>query len=384
MRSRVIYIDESGDENLNISRGASEFYVLAAVIVAEAHAQEFRIKAEALRTKYFQRGEIKSSKIGGNIERRLKILAFAKAQLPPFSVVAYRVRKRLVNPESGLRFPKSFIKYFADDFCKYLPASGVSETYFDEKGKDSFKAEFIRYLHARLKDDDLFARKKFDVCNSATCIGIQIADLYAGSMAKLTEAQHTHDRDRLYSLLRDACCTWDWPKPILWGEGGALEANEKLDNILRSEALHRAVAYVETHQDSSEESILRCEFLKSLIDHSIVASEEFLMADRLEDRLSRISEKPLGTQALRNRIVGPLRDDGILISSKTSRPDPGYKLPTSMRDIESYIELTDAQVIPALRRVKSTAQIVATATNGDMDLLSQERFRCIRSLTNLV
>lgn len=384
MRNRVIYIDESGDESLNISKGASEFYVLAAVVVAGIHVEEFIAKASKLRAKYFQTGEIKSSKIGANIARRLKILASARELLPPFSVVAYRVRKSLISSDSGLRFSRSFVKYFADDFCKYLPAAGTSEIYFDQKGREDFKAGFVKYLHARFEEDDLFPAKRFDVVDSAACIGIQVADLYAGSIAKLAEAGDTEDRDRLYTLLSQVCCTWDWPKPILWGNGGALESDEKLDNIIRSEALRRAIRYIDSHQDRSEESFLRCEFLKALIEHSVVAHGDYLMANIIEEKLGRAMEKPLGAQVLRSKIVGPLRDEGVLISSKASRPDPGYKLPASMKDIESYIELTDAQVIPALRRVKSTAQIISTATDGDVDLLSQDRFECIRRLTYLV
>lgn len=384
MRDRVIYIDESGDENLNIGRGASEFYVLAAVMVAGNHAEAFINKASELRCRYFQRGEIKSSKVGGNLERRLKILAYAQEHLPPFSVIAYRVRKSLIGSSSGLRFPKSFIKYFADDFCRYLPASGVSEVYFDEKGRREFKASFVSYLYARFKEDDLFPRRKFEVLDSATCLGIQVADLYAGSIAKLTDESDVASRERLYAVLSQVCCTWDWPKYLLWGAGGALAPDEKIDCLIRQEALQRAIRYIEAHQDGPEDLLLRCEFLKALIEHSMVAPGDYLRADIIEGKLNRVADRPLGAHALRSKIVGPLRDDGVLVSSKASGPGPGYKLPASMRDVESYIELTDAQVVPALRRVKSAAQIVRAATYGETNLLAQDRFKCIRSLTDLI
>lgn len=384
MQSRRVYIDESGDENLNISTGASKLYVLAAVVVAEDHANEFLRSVSSLRKRYFQIGEIKSSKIGENLERRLKILAFARINLPPFTVVAYRVRKELVGAQSGLKFPKSFIKYFAKDFCRYLPASGLTDVSFDEKGRQNFKLEFVRYLEQRFKEDELFPKKKFSVVNSADCVGVQLADLYAGSIAKLIESQEEAERKRLFSELNSVCCTWDWPKPRMWGEGKGLTAGERMDNLVRSEALMRANRYVESEGDGSEDSLLRAEFLKALIEHGTTAEHEFMLARELEEWLSRFVEKPIGAQALRNRVVGPLRDSGVLISSKSSRPDPGYKLPASVHDIESYIELTDAQVIPALRRIKAASQIVVTATGGEIELLAQDRFDCLRQLTKLV
>lgn len=384
MQSRRVYIDESGDENLNISTGASKFYVLAAIVVAESHANEFLLALEDLRKRYFQTGEMKSSKVGANLDRRLKILAFARTRLPPFAVVAYRVRKELVGSQSGLKFPKTFIKYFAKDFCRYLPASGVTDVRFDEKGRQNFKVEFVRYLEQRFKEDELFPKKQFSVVSSACCVGVQLADLYAGSIAKLIESQDDSERARLFAEISPICCTWDWPKPRMWGEGKGLSSDERLDNLVRAEALMRATRYVDSEGDGSEDSLLRAEFLKALIEHGTTADNEFMLAKELEDWLSRFVEKPISAQTLRNRVVGPLRDSGVLISSKSSRPDPGYKLPASVHDIESYIELTDAQVVPALRRVKAASQIVATATGGDVELLAQDRFDCLNKLTKLV
>lgn len=384
MLSRRVYIDESGDENLNISTGASKFYVLAAIVVAEDQANEFLDSASSLRKRYFQTGEIKSSRVGANLERRLRILAFARTNMPKFAVVAYRVRKELVGAQSGLKFPSTFIKYFAKDFCRYLPASGLTDVRFDEKGRQKFKVAFVRYLEHKFKEDGLFPKKNFSVVNSADCVGVQLADLYAGSIAKLIESQEESERNRLFAELSAICCTWDWPKPRFWGEGRGLTADERLDHLVRGEALMRATRYVESESDGSEDSLLRCEFIKALIEHGATADAEFMLAKSLEKWLSRFVEKPINAQSLRNRVVGPLRDSGVLISSKASRPDPGYKLPASVRDIESYIELTDAQVIPALRRIKTASQIVATATGGDVELLVQDRFNCLNKLTKLV
>lgn len=384
MQSRRVFIDESGDENLNISSGASRFYVLAAVLVDEGRTQDFLAKAEALRRRYFQCGEIKSSKIGVNLDRRRKILAYARENLSPFSVVAYRVRKDRVAVASGLKFPRSFIKYFAKDFCRYLPASGLVDVRFDEKGRQNFKSEFVRYLKRKFPDDELFPKKIFRTVDSKSCVGVQLADLYAGSIAKLIEGGLV-EHDKLYGELSQTCCTWDFPNHRLWGAGG-FAAEERHDLAVRSEALARAVRYVEHDcgDDGTEDSLLRVEFLKTLIEHSTSVGDEFVLARDIESRLNQFLEKPMRRQLLRNRVVGPLRDRGLLISSKSSGSHPGYKLPQSMRDIESYLELSAAQIVPSLRRVKSANQIVSVVTNGEVDLLSQGEFSCMKELTRIV
>ena len=52
----------------------STHFIITAVIVKESDVSEYEEKAEAIRSKYFQTGEIKSQKVGANHERRLRIL----------------------------------------------------------------------------------------------------------------------------------------------------------------------------------------------------------------------------------------------------------------------------------------------------------------------
>ena len=43
----------------------STYFIITAVIVKESDVSEYEEKAEAIRSKYFQTGEIKSQKVGG-------------------------------------------------------------------------------------------------------------------------------------------------------------------------------------------------------------------------------------------------------------------------------------------------------------------------------
>lgn len=52
----------------------STHFIITAVIVKESDVLEYEKKAEEIRSKYFQTGDIKSQKVGGNHERRLRIL----------------------------------------------------------------------------------------------------------------------------------------------------------------------------------------------------------------------------------------------------------------------------------------------------------------------
>ena len=69
------YIDESGNSDLDaMKEGASNYFIVSAVIVSVTKERKLAQDAGAIRKKYFQSGEIKSSSVGNNKSRRAKIL----------------------------------------------------------------------------------------------------------------------------------------------------------------------------------------------------------------------------------------------------------------------------------------------------------------------
>ena len=72
----LAYIDESGNADLETEKaGASNYFVVSAIIISKDKKEELENKVKTIRKKYFQTGEIKSSGVGNNNERRAKILA---------------------------------------------------------------------------------------------------------------------------------------------------------------------------------------------------------------------------------------------------------------------------------------------------------------------
>ena len=84
----------------------------------------------------------------------------------------------------------------------------------------------------------------------------------------------------------------------------------------------------------------------------------------------------LGPQALRSRIVGPLRDGGLLIASSAS----GYKIPDCLDDLMKYVEICATQIPPAVSRLKRARDVMLLATGGDLDLLSGEHHSRLKEI----
>ena len=114
-------------------------------------------------------------------------------------------------------------------------------------------------------------------------------------------------------------------------------------------------------------------FLKWLVDYSEGNRDEFMPSDEVLSKLKQCGHDLVG-QGLRNRVIGPLRDAGILIASSSN----GYRLPVVVKDIRSYVNLCNSQIPPALARVKRAREIIQAATAGRLDILAGEDLHELR------
>lgn len=88
------FTDEYGGFGWNlVNPTVSSNYIITAIIVKESDLETFTVQSEAIRKKYFQAGEMKSSKVGKNHRRRQLIL---NALMPlPFKIFSVCIDKRL-------------------------------------------------------------------------------------------------------------------------------------------------------------------------------------------------------------------------------------------------------------------------------------------------
>ena len=63
-------------------------------------------------------------------------------------------------------------------------------------------------------------------------------------------------------------------------------------------------------------------------------------------------------------------DEGVLIASSSH----GYKIPTCVKDILTYIEQTDTIVSPMLSRIGKCRTLIKKSTDGKLDVLDSKQF----------
>ena len=145
--------------------------------------------------------------------------------------------------------------------CMQLPKLLDIRVTFDNKGHQKFKKGFVDYLKARFPNDDLFPRLTFSYSDSKNNLPLQVADIYAGSIAKQYERVTEDSCAELRQLLAKKATVWEWPRKRDWGRAALNESNSEFDALLRREASQRAWTYLDRESETlDEDTRLRCIF----------------------------------------------------------------------------------------------------------------------------
>ncbi|MCC2548552.1 hypothetical protein LJY25_19040 [Hymenobacter sp. BT175] len=85
-----------------------------------------------------------------------------------------------------------------------------------------------------------------------------------------------------------------------------------------------------------------------------------------QNRNERLKE-----EYFRTKVVGNLRDKGVLIASSRD----GYKIPTSLKDLDKFIKHGKRVILPMLNRIREARDTIRLATGNSLDLLQSEEYK---------
>lgn len=366
-RASFAYIDEYGNTDLETDKeGATDYFIVSAVLVSESKQNKLEKDVEALRKKYFQTGEIKSSGVGNKHSRRAKILN-AVNELD-FKFYALCVDKNRIKKDSGLRFKKSFLKYVNGKLYSLLFSSFLDIHIFaDEHGSEEFKKSFRSYIENTHKPDLLY-QTQFDLVNSKNEILVQLSDFIVGSIAKAYEGKASPELKEAYiSFLRNKALSIDeWPTKYQTYYPKD-KTTDEFSQLIYQFSLAQAELYIEQHEQSADyDTSLRVATLRHLVFHSrMVDRHEYVLTHQIIEYLTNAGFEDIPTQAIRSKIIAPIRDSEVLITSSNK----GYKIPCNFSDMEEFVERVNSIVTPLLGRLGKARKNLQVASQGEIDIL---------------
>jgi len=375
------YVDETGNHDLEVGKeGASNLFICVAVLVDGTQKPGAEAAVRELAKREFGGSEIKSSGIGGRHERRLRVLG-ALSEVD-FGYYAMVVDKARLDRDSGLQFKGSFHKFLSRMLYQRLASGSTGlAVVADMHGGRAFMDSFTPYL-AKRGLPGLFSTFTHRFADSAGEPLIQLADLIAGSLSYVYDPAKRGDHSRaiVENLRPKQIGIGGWPLVAPACPAAPAVDETAWDERIRAACIARAEAFGREHDESPEEdrqmqlAVLR--HLLFLKEYGEETGADAIHADTLIAHLRRQAFPELTRQAFSSRVIGPLRDAGLVLAGSND----GYRLATSTRDVRYYLDHDLSLMEPMLARLKTAREHIRQATANGLDILSLSGYACLKRL----
>lgn len=361
--SKISYIDESGTPSLETEiESVGPYFILSAVIIDSNDEKEITDIVSNVCHKEFSGNEIKSSNIGNDLSRRKRVLKeILKGRFLTHTIC---IDKRRINKKSGLIYKRPFLKYVNGLLYRKLLKSFESlKVFFDEHGSKEFQDSFVRYIDEYHKAS-LFNTSEIIPAKSHEVSGIQVADLFAGSMFYFIKNRD----EELWNLLKEkSICIDIWPpERKLFHSINKTDSSYDQDQEIEYYCLKQAENYLEnsSNEEDSDEKIRTSVVEYLLFRHLSSDNNAFVYTKEIMDA---VLDQPyeMSEQLFRSNIIGKLRDSEVIIASSPK----GLKIPSSIDDLSGFVEESMKKIIPMLKRINSARKQIKYATMGKLDIV---------------
>ena len=376
--NRVIaFADEFGDNSFEFEKeNISSHFIIASVILNASEINSINIELERIRKTFFQTGEMKSNRIGKNYKRREDLLM--ELTKINFSIYAVVVDKRKLFGE-GFMYKPSFYKYLNGVLYKELFRTYPQiELKVDEHGSNPFMRSFKKYVENK-HQRTLFEGADFEIAKSHNELGIQLADIVAGTLGYIFDETKKSDHSSIFENLLNgkiASISHFPQKYEITQFSNDNYVQSEFDETIAKLSLIRIFDLLDNIRGDSQDKIDLINILKLLIRfHESNHQKRYTTAYEFRRHLNVNRKKNISSEAF-TTLIGKLRDKGILIASSRN----GYKIPTSLYDIRQYIKHGNNIIFPVLNRIDECRNAIKLATNNSLDILDNNEFEKLKKI----
>ena len=384
LRKIIAFADEYGNSSFDFKKdGVSTHFIIASVIINCDEIDSINQELETIRKKFFQTGEMKSKNIGSKHKRREAVLReLIKLN---YSIYAVVVDKRKLWGE-GFKYKQSFYKYLNGLLYKELYRTfSQLELKVDEHGTNDFMRSFKKYVETNYVRT-LFSDSDFNIKKSQNELGIQLADIIAGTLGYIyDDTKKGNHSASLSNLLNSKITSINYfPRNnelIGFNESDIYKQSDSdYDENIANLSLKRIFDYLDTANGDNQDKIDSINFLKLLIRyHESNHQKKYTTASEFKNHLNVNRAHNIGNEKFTN-LIGKLRDEGILIASSRS----GYKIPTTVAEIKGYIKHSNGMILPLLSRIAECRNAIKLATNNSFDILDDMEFSKLKELVDMI
>lgn len=367
MNKRIAYADEFGNNSLRFESQGSHF-IIATVVCNPKDISSIETSVDEIRGKHgFQSGELKSSKVASNFKRRCNILKdLVELDISVYAVI---IDKRKLKG-TGFKYKKSFYKFLNNLLYKELYRTYPQlELYVDEHGGNDYMLEFKNYV-SKHHQKSLFEGSEFDVMNSKSSNLIQIADFMAGTLGYIFDETKKSEHSELFkSIIEPIVSALNFfPRVITFEDFKKSNQDANFDPLVAEVAMQRVNDYLDRAKGDDQQKIDQINFLNTLLLlQRVYFKQRYITTKEIFTHLNHSRDKRIQEEYFRTKVVGDLRDKGILISSSRK----GYKIPTTKKDIDNFLDHGNKIILPMLNRIEEMRKAIKMISGNKLDVLDE-------------
>ena len=226
---------------------------------------------------------------------------------------------------------------------------------------------------------DLFGDAKFSFENSKGNVGIQVADLISGTLSYVFDNhKKANDTPDYLKVLKEKTIRIElYPKTY---ENYVLENSaiaEDYDEEIAKLCFAQAVKFVEHNNDNNDPEVKAQVIVLQYLLFRFMNNDTrgYIYTYELKDQLANTELRNMKDQAFRMRIIGKLRDKGVIIASSQK----GYKIPSKKSEIEDFLNHDISIILPMLGRLKKCRDTVKLGTCGAVDLYQADAYKELKA-----
>ena len=222
---------------------------------------------------------------------------------------------------------------------------------------------------------NLFGEAEFYFENSHNDILIQLADLICGSIARKYN-NPDEDYDFCKMLSRKISGFDLYPKTFETYQLDTSALAEDYDKDVAEICLKQVVEFINRYTDSDDEQrsaqiIVLKYMLFRFMNNDL---RKYIPTRELMNQLTTTDYYISSVQMFRNKIIGNLRDNGVIIASSPK----GYKIPSKEAEIYDFINHGTSIIIPMLERLKKCRDLIKLGSTNELDVFDHSEYRTLK------
>ena len=280
-----------------------------------------------------------------------------------------------------MRYKPSFYKFMNNIVHKELRrAFPILTIVADEIGGSEYMKSFSKYVDERQDIPNLLGEAEFFFESSTDDVLIQLADFISGTIATEYDVHRKTPDNPFYHKILDKKITRIelYPKTFetYTVENSALA--EGYDKKIATLCLKQAVEFINKNENSDDEEIqAQIIILKYLLFRFMNNDlRAYIPTKELKKQLAFTHFADISTQAFRMRIIGKLRDSGVIISGSSAKK--GYKIPAKQSELFDFINHGTTIIMPMLERLKKCRDLVKLGTENELDLFDKTEYSTLK------